>query len=451
MKVGTRAAAEQVKVTLEAKLKLGELGILEPKTIKPTFKEYADRWLQDHVTVFRKPATVLNYRNVLQSHLVPHFGIWQLDQIDRGAVRGFVAKLVAEGKLGHATIRLILAVLRALCNAAIEDGVVKENPVVRVRKLIPAAGQTFTATPLTVAEAELLLDAAKALSPDFHFLVLMALRTGLRKGELLALKWSDVQLEQTKPFIFVQRNLSAGRVTTPKGNKARRVDISAQLQRALVELKDNKLLAAFTVGRNTVTDDLLFPVGLTELRDRFLRCIERAGLRKVRFHDLRHSFAARLLERGVPMTYVRDQMGHSSIKITADTYGHLIPNPNPEWINAADQETSRQQSATQTQPEEIQPEPERPEVLHRAAHQPDVLNIRLTTTPCNPFRKRLKGDRVFVKEKFCILRWKAPNRVRPLVVEPSSRILPFSSPKMPVWRAFFRRFHPTLCVDRNSA
>lgn len=84
----------------------------------------------------------------------------------------------------------------------------------------------------------------------------------------------------------------------------------------------------------------------------FLPALEKAGLRKIRFHDLRHTFGSLLIQDGASLTYVKEQMGHSSIQITVDTYGHLIPGADITWVDRLDSKTTPQPNATQAQPEE---------------------------------------------------------------------------------------------------
>jgi integrase len=81
----------------------------------------------------------------------------------------------------------------------------------------------------------------------------------------------------------------------------------------------------------------------------FLPCLEHAGLRRFRFHDLRHTFGSLLIQDGASLAYVKDQMGHSSIQITVDTYGHLIPGANINWVDGLDRKTTPQQNATPAQ------------------------------------------------------------------------------------------------------
>jgi hypothetical protein len=133
--------------------------------------------------------------------------------------------------------------------------------------------------------------------------------------------------------------------------------MSRQLRKVLLELRDQRLLQAYEQGRTSVVEDLVFP-GNREgepLRARLLqeactRILADAGMRKFRFHDLRHTFGSLLIEEGAPLPYVRDQMGHSSIQITADKYVHLVAQRNVRFIDRLDTATSPQPSATQAQP-----------------------------------------------------------------------------------------------------
>ena len=130
-----------------------------------------------------------------------------------------------------------------------------------------------------------------------------------------------------------------------------------QLRKVLLELRDQRLMQAYQQGRSSIADDLVFP-GNREgepLRARLVqetctRVLADARMRKFRFHDLRHTFGSLLIEEGAPLPYVRDQMGHSSIQMTADKYVHLIARRNVRFIDRLDTATSPQQSATQAQP-----------------------------------------------------------------------------------------------------
>ena len=137
-------------------------------------------------------------------------------------------------------------------------------------------------------------------------------------------------------------------------------------------MRDQRLLEAFGRGQTTIADDPVFQSEAGTILDirgnlvqrHFLPLLEGAGLRRIRFHDLRHTFGSMLIQAGAPLTYVRDQMGHSSIKITVDIYGHLIPSADIAYMDRLEQAaTSPQKSATQAQPAEEAREEDGSEVV----------------------------------------------------------------------------------------
>ncbi len=133
--------------------------------------------------------------------------------------------------------------------------------------------------------------------------------------------------------------------------------MSRALRDVLMDLFNHRLIEARQHGRSSIADDLVFPgkdgnpLSARRLQERFLHSIiAKAGLRRFRFHDLRHTFGSLLIEAGAPLPYVRDQMGHTSIQITADKYVHLIPRRNVHFIDKLDELTTPQPDATPAQP-----------------------------------------------------------------------------------------------------
>jgi len=144
------------------------------------------------------------------------------------------------------------------------------------------------------------------------------------------------------------------------------VDLSRELRKVLLELRDKRLLETFLQGKDDISGDLVFPspggtiLDPDNLYHRYFQpVLTKAGLRKIRFHDLRHTFGSLLIQSGAPIVYVKEQMGHSSIQVTVDTYGHLIPGANVSFVDRLDSiaepnaETSWQQSATPAQLAEV--------------------------------------------------------------------------------------------------
>jgi integrase len=166
-----------------------------------------------------------------------------------------------------------------------------------------------------------------------------------------------MDLDFNARFVEIRRNFSRGKITTTKSGSSRRVDMSLQLTNVLDEFVAKKKAAALTkelakpeAERRTadevmasVMESPLFtrpdgrPIEPNDLRRQVLyKALAAAGIRRIRFHDIRHTFASLLLQQGESLTYVKDQLGHSSIQMTVDIYGHLIPGMNKQAVDKLD-------------------------------------------------------------------------------------------------------------------
>jgi len=340
----------------DAEQRLAEIikGGKKPVNNKQTFQEYAKWWLENCARGNIKDSTFDEYKAVLNNHVYPAFGSRPLAKVTRMMIREFIAQK-KRADLSRSTIKNILAPVRAIYNQAIEDGVLQFNPASNVGKFNKREPEEKQLNPLTREELATLLTTAKEKMPHHYPALLCAARTGLREGELIGLKWGDIDFHGR--FIEVKRNISRGQITTPKSGKARRVDMSLQLTNTLDELLATKKAAALRrdmeipqEGRRKpeevlaeVMDSWIFttPVG-TQLDPNnlrkyvFYRCLDLAELRRVRFHDLRHTFASLLIQQGESLAYIKDQLGHHSIQITVDTYGHLVPGGNRQAVDRLD-------------------------------------------------------------------------------------------------------------------
>jgi integrase len=378
--VGTREAAEKVRREIEARLALGDVGFLnDPETQVLTFGTYADRWLKDYAQVECKTSTAEGYEGVLRQYLRPRFGTKRLTEIKRDDVKSMMNGLIAK-ELSRNTIRNALCVIRGIFNYAIEDGVLESNPAARLGRFTRTAkGEETKGVALTPVEAHQFVEAAKVVCPDYEALFLTALRAGLRRGELVALQFGDIQFgrddEDSNRFMIVQHNYVRREHTTTKSKKSRRVDLSRELRRVLIEVRDKRLLEAFLNGKNDISEELVFPSPDGSILDPdnlyhrfFLPVLAKAGIRKIRLHDLRHTFGSLLIQSGASIVYVKEQMGHSSIQVTVDTYGHLIPGANVSFVDKVDElpkqeeKTTLHQSAPETHQAQNDVEPEVAEV-----------------------------------------------------------------------------------------
>ena len=354
--------ADEVRRQVEAKLALGDFSLLEDRQPEPefTFQQYSDRWLTEYAELELKPSSVIKHRQVLRLYLLPKFGQQSLSSISRDDIKSFLASLAkpansaSRRSLSRNSLRLIVCTLRVILNHAQEDGKIDSNPARKLGRFtkIDKADQQKKATALSREEAERFLLSAQEVCPKFYPLFLTALRAGLRHGELIALEWGDIQFgaseQDSNRYILVQHNWVNGRLTSPENRKSRRVDMSRQLRVVLIELRDERMLEAFLNGKKNIADDLVFPseVGTVlqpeNLYHRyFLPILEHARLRRIRLHDLRHTFGSQLIQRGASLTYVKEQMGHSSIQVTVDIYGHLIPGADISCIDQLDTPTTK--------------------------------------------------------------------------------------------------------------
>lgn len=144
-------------------------------------------------------------------------------------------------------------------------------------------------------------------------------------------------------------------MTTPKSGESRRVDLSRELTATLETLQFDRQFEAAARGWKEIPPWVFCnekgqPLNQNRIRQKFFRLLKGAGVRQVRFHDLRHSFASLLLQNGESPVYVKDQMGHSSIQVTVDLYGHLIPGGNKQAVDRLDTPALQPDSATSAQP-----------------------------------------------------------------------------------------------------
>jgi integrase len=225
---------------------------------------------------------------------------------------------------------------------AVEDGHVTSNPALRILKRSRAAEgkQQDCIQPFTREEVSLLLETCREHYPGHYALVLLLVRAGLRIGEALALCWDDIDFNGR--FAEVRQTWSNGRLATTKGNRRRRVDLSLHLTETLKTLLVERKKETLKNGWGEVPEWVFISHHGTRLfRWNFYervwkKLLRKAGLRYIRIHDLRHTFASLLIQNGAPLAYVKEQLGHSSIQITVDTYGHLVPGGNRSEVDRLD-------------------------------------------------------------------------------------------------------------------
>lgn len=335
-RIGDRETAVRVAQAIREQLTRGELNLAPPVDTQ-TFKSYSEAWLKT-VTGALKASTVVFYERALTTHVWPALGARPVTSIRRRDCRDLIGRCRAKG-LRVATVKGILRALSTVLSQAVEDELLMANPALRMGKYLRQGDEPKREIqPLTRPEITHLLAVTKVHFPRWHPLLLCALRTGLRQGELLGLRWADIDFAGR--FIAVNQNLVRGIITTPKNHQRRRVDMSGQLaetlaaerlrqkQHALKTAKPSPA-AVFPSTDGTMLDE-------ANVRHMFYRILEKAQLRRIRFHDLRHTFATLLILQGESLAYVRDQLGHRSIQVTVDIYGHAVPGGNRAAVDRLD-------------------------------------------------------------------------------------------------------------------
>jgi len=337
IKVGSKKSARKLQETIEARLKLGKEFLPDEKPTSPTLKEYFDRFRDTYLDTAVRHSTRNSYLSMYHVQILPELGSRRLNEIDRATMEDFVGKLVRKN-LAKDSIRHIIAVLCVLINHAKERGIVHDNPATRLSKFYKQARKRHPEIePLTEEEVVLFLQAAQEHFTLYYPLFLCAIHTGLRSGELAGLQWWDIDFNGK--FLTVRRSIVQGRINPTKTDKIRRVDMSDDLLEELSELKRLRKEQWLSRGRNEIPDWVFcnregnFP-DMNNLKNRhFFKCLEKAGLRRIRFHETRHTFASLLIQNGESLAYVKEQLGHSSIKMTVDVYGHLVPGANRQAVN----------------------------------------------------------------------------------------------------------------------
>jgi integrase len=308
-----------------------------------TTGNYADRWLT-LIAATVKPRTLESYQQTLRNHLLPAFGKICVRDLTKGRIKDFLATKLRSG-LSRNTVRIIHATLRAMMNAAVDDGAILANPANRLGRQLrlvtaPAARQEEIKAMTREQLVRFLAAAARAV-PGMHALFLLMARTGVRLGEALALKWADVDFGARE--IRVARALSAGRIDSPKSGHGRSVDMSDQLSHTLLRLQVAQKTEALKRGWSEMPTWLFCtevgtPLDASRVRKALARTLQAAAL-PAHFspHCLRHTFASLLLQQGESPAYVQRQLGHASIQLTVDTYGKWLPMGNKPAVNRLDE------------------------------------------------------------------------------------------------------------------
>jgi len=296
---------------------------------KLTLGEWADRWLKDAVADTVRPVTLAKYQQHVRNHIKPALGRLKLATLTPAHVRGLYREKLDAG-LSPRTVQYVHVTLNKALKQAVADGLVPRNVCEAVK---PPRPQKREISPLSPEQARRFLEACKG--ERLEALMVLAVHTGMRQGELLGLHWEDVDLDAGT--IRVRRALAqtdeGPLLTAPKSAKSRRrIKSSGAGIEALKAHRLRQNAERLKLGSAWEDQGLVFPNRTGGFLSPYLltdgplkRPLERAGLPPIRFHDLRHTCATILLSRGVHAKLVQELLGHATISITLDTYSHVLP------------------------------------------------------------------------------------------------------------------------------
>jgi integrase len=301
---------------------------------RQTLAQFLTDWLENSQKQSVRPRTYERYEELVRLHIVPALGRYELQKLSAQHLQAFYAKKAEEG-LSATTINHFHNVLHKALDTAVKWNLVARNVCDLVS---PPRRKRYEVHPLTVEQVHKLLAAVEG--HEMEALFKLALATGLRRGELMGLKWQDINLETG--VLQVRRILSRvpskmpgkGYVEAePKTQKSRRsVVIAPFALEALKHHRERQLEAKIKVGPLWQDHDYVFCTSIgthlnptRDMLDQLKALLKKAGLPDIRFHDLRHSAATLLLSVGVHPKVVQEILGHSQISITMDVYSHVLP------------------------------------------------------------------------------------------------------------------------------
>jgi integrase len=302
-----------------------------------TVGAYFDQWLS-HARGRVRAKTYDGYACLIRLYALPHLGSMLISEVVPLSIQRLYAELLARGLSGGTILNLHLVLTQAFAQAT-RWGMIPANPVAGAQPPRPRRPEIAMVDP---ALAERIL--AATAGTFFELPAAIAIATGMRRGEILALRWSD--LDPDLGVVHVRRSLqtSGGQLVfeEPKTRRSRRaVDIPALLLPYLVRQREAQAIRRERCA-SWVDPDLVIdagngrPLNPDTLSSGWYRFCKRSGLPHIRFHDLRHAHATLMLLQGVHPKVVSERLGHASIGITLDTYSHVLPSMQTEAVAAFD-------------------------------------------------------------------------------------------------------------------
>jgi len=277
-----------------------------------TFGTYATQWIESTKPSLAK-STAVSYDSMLDM-LIDHFGKFQIRDIRPGHVKAYVASLSVKPK----TIRNRIGLLSTILGSAIDDELIDKNPCQRVK--LPAIQQE-PVDAFEWKEVNSILEWLKKNKPNMATFFAIGFYTGMREGEIMGLKWSDIDFNDYT--ITIQRTISSNEIKDrTKTNKIRTIDIPEELDDFLTEQKARTFLHSEFVFVNYKNEPF---TSYTTITDYYWKpCLKALGMRYRIAYQMRHTFACLMIEKGEDLNWIKNTLGHSSLKMLFEKYGNKI-------------------------------------------------------------------------------------------------------------------------------
>lgn len=340
-----KTEARKLLAEFVTEIEVGEY--IDPSKMK--FKDFVKEWKEKYGNKHLSVSTLETYEYILDGYILPKFGNMRIDEIKPIHIIDYLSGLEKDGArldgkkggLSSSSIHYHYRILRDILGRATEWKLIKSNPVESVKR--PKV--TYKEADIyTEEEAIELFEKLQGEVIHARILITLALTTGMRKGELLALQWQDIDLENgmiTVKHSLQYTKVKGYRLVTPKNNAVRIISLTPELIGELKSYKHQKnkerLQAAelWEGGEYNFVFSTTFgkPFYPSVPNTWFRRFAERAVIRYISPHKLRHTSATLLINQGVHAKVISERLGHADIKTTMNTYGHYIKKADEEAAN----------------------------------------------------------------------------------------------------------------------
>ncbi|QOK28027.1 site-specific integrase [Cytobacillus oceanisediminis] len=318
----TKKEAQIEAAEVEKQLYLGQHSIIQNKEL--LVKEWFEKWLDIYGSQC-KPKTLITRTNFINTHIIPQLGNYKLNQLSRIDYQKFINKLLE--KYAKTTVQTIHSIFSSAINKAVEMELLPNNRYKNI-SIKKEDTEDTKINYLNKDELDIFMDTAKKTHFHHYIIASMLLRTGMRKGEMLALKWDDIDFKNST--ISITKSRSENGVSKPKTKSSiRTIGIDNTLLAELKTYKTWQKKNKMKYGPNYRESEYLITspngremgeFGVNKVIDSI---VEKANLHHITPHGLRHTHAIMLLESGADIKFVSDRLGHSSINMTADVYLHV--------------------------------------------------------------------------------------------------------------------------------